>query len=167
MSISYVAEFCPASARGPVLVWMNLFWSVGALVEVAFAWYLLLHSEMSNIAFIFILFINKIIISKSKLKNRAVLPTMGWRWFLAFTVVPTLLVLLFYRWIPESARYNMISGRSDAAMKTLQEIAIQNRSAFSHMILMNLYYTNENLFVILIPSNPNKTSLSQKNASRR
>ncbi|XP_039253731.1 synaptic vesicle 2-related protein-like [Styela clava] len=55
-----------------------------------------------------------------------VMPTLGWRWLLALSSLPLLLFSLACKWLPESARYNVLSGHPDRAIITLKEIAAQN-----------------------------------------
>jgi len=44
-----------------------------------------------------------------------VMPTLGWRWLLAFSSLPSLCFVLACSWLPESARYHVSSGESQQA----------------------------------------------------
>jgi len=55
-----------------------------------------------------------------------VMPSLGWRWLLALSSLPSLCFVLISSWLPESARYMAASGNSDAALDTLGRIAGQN-----------------------------------------
>jgi MFS family permease len=44
-----------------------------------------------------------------------VMPTLGWRWLLALSSIPSLCFLLVCAWLPESPRYMAASGHSDQA----------------------------------------------------
>ena len=44
-----------------------------------------------------------------------VMPTLGWRWLLALSSVPSLCFLLVCAWLPESPRYMATGGHSDQA----------------------------------------------------
>lgn len=55
-----------------------------------------------------------------------VMPTLGWRWLLGFSALPLLLFTLACKWLPESARYNVLTGNTDKALSTLKDIAQQN-----------------------------------------
>uniref|UniRef100_A0A8D0CET4 SVOP like n=1 Tax=Salvator merianae TaxID=96440 RepID=A0A8D0CET4_SALMN len=55
-------------------------------------------------------------------------PTIGWRWLIRIASVPGLLLLLAFKFIPESARFNVSCGNDKAALATLQWIAKMNRS---------------------------------------
>lgn len=57
-----------------------------------------------------------------------VIPTLGWRWLAAFSSIPLFLCSFFFKFIPESARYLSAAGRSDEAMKTLQDAAKLNKT---------------------------------------
>ncbi|ETE57858.1 putative transporter SVOPL, partial [Ophiophagus hannah] len=54
--------------------------------------------------------------------------TLGWRWLIRIASIPGILLLLVFKFIPESARYNVSSGNDKAALATLKWIAKMNRS---------------------------------------
>nr|CAB3266744.1 synaptic vesicle 2-related protein [Phallusia mammillata] len=58
-----------------------------------------------------------------------VMPTLGWRWLLGFSSLPLLLFSLACKWIPESPRYNVLSGKPEKAYETLKRIALENKTA--------------------------------------
>ncbi|KAJ0057321.1 hypothetical protein NL108_002276 [Boleophthalmus pectinirostris] len=58
-----------------------------------------------------------------------VMPTLGWRWLLGLSVIPMAVFLLFSHWLPESPRFDVLAGRSDEAMKTLEQIAKDNKKS--------------------------------------
>ncbi|NWY13866.1 SVOP protein, partial [Aphelocoma coerulescens] len=53
-------------------------------------------------------------------------PTIGWRWLIRIASIPGILLILVFKLIPESARYNMSTGNTAAALATLQRIARMN-----------------------------------------
>ncbi|NWV03561.1 SVOP protein, partial [Ptilonorhynchus violaceus] len=53
-------------------------------------------------------------------------PTIGWRWLIRIASVPGILLILVFKFIPESARYNVSVGKTGAALATLQRIARMN-----------------------------------------
>ena len=56
-----------------------------------------------------------------------IMPLGGWRWLLALSALPSLaFVLLAVTWLPESARYNSVTGDGDCALDTLSRIAEDN-----------------------------------------
>ena len=55
-----------------------------------------------------------------------VMPTLGWRWLLALSALPSLCFVLACSWLPESARYMAASGRSEEALETLSRVAGEN-----------------------------------------
>ena len=55
-----------------------------------------------------------------------VMPSLGWRWLLALSSLPSLCFVLASSWLPESARYMAASGNSDGSLDTLGRIAEQN-----------------------------------------
>ncbi|XP_029024039.1 synaptic vesicle 2-related protein [Betta splendens] len=55
-----------------------------------------------------------------------VMPTLGWRWLLGLSTIPMAIFVSFCFWLPESPRYDMLTGRSDKAIATLERIAKDN-----------------------------------------
>ncbi|MEE6477915.1 hypothetical protein FKM82_011668, partial [Ascaphus truei] len=55
-------------------------------------------------------------------------PTLGWRWLIRLASIPGIILILVFKFIPESARFNVSVGNNQAAMDTLQRIANINRS---------------------------------------
>lgn len=58
-----------------------------------------------------------------------VLPTMGWRWLITFSTLPLLFVLLSSVWLSESPRWLASRGELERADRTLNRIALVNRSS--------------------------------------
>ncbi|XP_037615810.1 putative transporter SVOPL isoform X2 [Sebastes umbrosus] len=57
----------------------------------------------------------------------SVVPTLGWRWLIRISVTPSIILIFLFKFIPESARYNVSAGNIQAAVETLQKIAKMNR----------------------------------------
>ena len=55
-----------------------------------------------------------------------VMPVLGWRWLLGLSSLPLLFFTIACKWIPESPRYNVLSGQPQEALETLQRIAKEN-----------------------------------------
>ncbi|KAI1233076.1 hypothetical protein IHE44_0006269, partial [Lamprotornis superbus] len=55
-----------------------------------------------------------------------VMPTLGWRWLLILSALPLLLFAALCFWLPESARYDVLSGNQEKALATLKRIATEN-----------------------------------------
>ncbi|NWV54367.1 SVOP protein, partial [Daphoenositta chrysoptera] len=53
-------------------------------------------------------------------------PTIGWRWLIRIASIPGILLILVFKLIPESARYDVSTGNTAAALATLQRIARVN-----------------------------------------
>ncbi|NXK09903.1 SVOP protein, partial [Herpetotheres cachinnans] len=62
-------------------------------------------------------------------------PTIGWRWLIRTASIPGILLILVFKFIPESARYNMSTGNVAAALATLQRIAKTNGAAMPEGVL--------------------------------
>lgn len=57
----------------------------------------------------------------------AVIPSLGWRWLLAFSAVPLLLLLILYPWVPESPHWLLMQGRVQEAEQVVLKVAAINR----------------------------------------
>ncbi|OBS71390.1 hypothetical protein A6R68_00087, partial [Neotoma lepida] len=55
-----------------------------------------------------------------------VMPSLGWRWLLLLSAAPLLLFAVLCFWLPESARYDVLSGNQEKAIATLKRIATEN-----------------------------------------
>ncbi|KAF6155202.1 hypothetical protein GIB67_019728 [Kingdonia uniflora] len=55
-----------------------------------------------------------------------IMPTLGWRWLLALSSLPSLVLLVFYSATPESPRYLCVKGRTTEALHILEKIARVN-----------------------------------------
>ncbi|PIA51591.1 hypothetical protein AQUCO_01100445v1 [Aquilegia coerulea] len=56
-----------------------------------------------------------------------IMPTLGWRWLLALSSLPSFTLLLFYSFAPESPRYLCLNGRTTEALAVLGIVARLNR----------------------------------------
>lgn len=57
-----------------------------------------------------------------------VMPRLGWRWLLALSSLPSLLLLLFYGVTPESPRYLCLKGRTTDALSVLEQVGRINQA---------------------------------------
>ncbi|XP_063068649.1 putative transporter SVOPL [Engraulis encrasicolus] len=57
-----------------------------------------------------------------------VVPTLGWRWMIRISIIPSLILILLFKFIPESARFQVSVGNTRGAMETLQWIARLNNT---------------------------------------
>ncbi|XP_033123176.1 synaptic vesicle 2-related protein-like [Anneissia japonica] len=55
--------------------------------------------------------------------------TLGWRWMLALSGIPLACFILMSRWLPESARYCMLCGKTAEAYYTLMKVARLNKKS--------------------------------------
>ncbi|MCB9129068.1 MAG: MFS transporter [Ardenticatenales bacterium] len=53
-------------------------------------------------------------------------PTLGWRALLAVSAIPGLIILWIRRYIPESPRYLLVSGKPEEARAVLERVAREN-----------------------------------------
>ncbi|XP_028125803.1 organic cation/carnitine transporter 7 isoform X2 [Camellia sinensis] len=66
-----------------------------------------------------------------------VMPTLGWRWLLVLSALPSSLLLLFYGMTPESPRYLCMKGRTNDALNILEKAARMNRTKLPSGILIS------------------------------
>ncbi|XP_067856006.1 putative transporter SVOPL [Heptranchias perlo] len=57
-----------------------------------------------------------------------IIPTLGWRWLVRISTIPSVILLVVFKYIPESARYNVSVGNTQRAIETLNYIAKMNHS---------------------------------------
>jgi len=55
-----------------------------------------------------------------------VVPSLGWRWLLALSALPGVIIFFIRRSIPESPRYLMVKGQPEEARRVLALVAEQN-----------------------------------------
>ncbi|TRY64668.1 hypothetical protein DNTS_028698 [Danionella cerebrum] len=55
-----------------------------------------------------------------------VVPSMGWRWMIRFSIIPSIVLIALFMLIPESARFQVSAGNIEGAMSTLNRIARMN-----------------------------------------
>lgn len=58
-----------------------------------------------------------------------IIPTIGWRWLMAFSAVPVLIAAIFLVLVPESTRYLVAAGRVEEASQILKRGARLNKSS--------------------------------------
>ncbi|XP_006264755.2 putative transporter SVOPL isoform X1 [Alligator mississippiensis] len=63
-------------------------------------------------------------------------PTIGWRWLIRIASIPGVILIIVFKFIPESARFNVSIGNNKAAIETLERIARINRSVMPEGILV-------------------------------
>ncbi|XP_049329213.1 putative transporter SVOPL [Astyanax mexicanus] len=55
-----------------------------------------------------------------------VVPTLGWRWMIRFSIIPSLILIGLFQFIPESVRFQVSAGNVEGAVATLKWIAKMN-----------------------------------------
>ncbi|KAK2819139.1 hypothetical protein Q5P01_024700 [Channa striata] len=58
-----------------------------------------------------------------------IMPTLGWRWLLGFSTIPMAIFVCFCFWLPESPRFDVLTGDLEKAVATLTRIAKENGKA--------------------------------------
>jgi len=95
-TVTYYAEFLPQKGRGFWLVMIAAWWTVGTMFCAALATLVL-----------------------------GVLQ-WNWHWFLGLAATPLALVLILFPFVPESARFHLVKGHNEKAMKVIERVARMN-----------------------------------------
>ncbi|XP_053783003.1 putative transporter SVOPL isoform X3 [Desmodus rotundus] len=88
-----------------------------------------------------------------------VIPTIGWRWLIRIASIPGIILILAFRFIPESARFNVSTGNTQAALATLQHIAKMNRSVMPEGRLVEPVLEKRGRFADLLDAKYLRTTL--------
>ncbi|KAM6896387.1 putative transporter SVOPL isoform 2-T3 [Lycodopsis pacificus] len=88
-----------------------------------------------------------------------VVPTLGWRWMIRLSVTPSIILIFLFKFIPESARYDVSAGNVSAALETLQRIAKMNRASLPPGRLEEPMVQQRGSWRILLGSSFRTTSL--------
>uniref|UniRef100_A0A672NKX2 SVOP-like n=1 Tax=Sinocyclocheilus grahami TaxID=75366 RepID=A0A672NKX2_SINGR len=88
-----------------------------------------------------------------------VVPTMGWRWMIRFSIIPSIILIGLFMFIPESARFQVSAGNIQGAMSTLNWIARMNGATLPEGELREPEVTERGNAVTLISPAFRRTSL--------
>ncbi|XP_027139640.1 putative transporter SVOPL isoform X3 [Larimichthys crocea] len=88
-----------------------------------------------------------------------VVPTLGWRWMIRISVTPSIILIFLFKFIPESARYNVSAGNIQAAVATLEKIAKMNRASLPPGRLVEPAVNERGSWRILLSPSFRRTSL--------
>jgi putative MFS transporter len=103
---SYLMEFIPRHNRGTILGVLNIYWSIGSILECLMAW--------------------------ACLSEGAFPPGQGWRYLVAFSSIPGFIMFFSRLLVSESPRFMLINGRTDEAINLVHRIAKWNRKPVPH-----------------------------------
>ncbi|KAM5205066.1 putative transporter SVOPL isoform 1-T1 [Hipposideros larvatus] len=88
-----------------------------------------------------------------------VIPTIGWRWLIRIASIPGIILILAFKFIPESARFNVSTGNTEAALATLERIAKMNRSVMPEGRLVEPVLKKRGRFADLLDAKYLRTTL--------
>ncbi|XP_061662313.1 putative transporter SVOPL isoform X3 [Syngnathoides biaculeatus] len=88
-----------------------------------------------------------------------VVPTLGWRWMIRISVAPSVILLYLFKFIPESARFNVSAGNTAAAVDTLKWIAEMNKASLPPGRLVETPVKERGSWRVLLNSTFRRTSL--------
>ncbi|KAM6168223.1 putative transporter SVOPL [Erethizon dorsatum] len=88
-----------------------------------------------------------------------VIPTIGWRWLIRIASIPGIILVLAFKFIPESARFNVSTGNTQAALSTLQRIAEMNRAVLPEGQLLEPVLEKRGRFADLLDAKYLRTTL--------
>ncbi|KAL2087368.1 hypothetical protein ACEWY4_016196 [Coilia grayii] len=88
-----------------------------------------------------------------------VVPTLGWRWMIRISIVPSVVLILLFKFIPESARFQVSVGNIRGAMETLEWIARLNNTQLPPGVLREPVVKERGQCSVLVSSTFRRTSL--------
>nr|XP_045016854.1 putative transporter SVOPL isoform X1 [Jaculus jaculus] len=88
-----------------------------------------------------------------------VIPTIGWRWLIRIASIPGIVLVMAFKFIPESARFNVSTGNTEAALSTLERIAKVNRSVMPQGQLVEPILEKRGRFADLLSGTYLRTTL--------
>ena len=90
-----------------------------------------------------------------------VMPSLGWRWLLALSALPSLCFVLACSWLPESARYMAASGRSEEALETLSRVAGENGKSMllGRLVVDDMYGMSRGRLADLLSKDLRRTTI--------
>ncbi|XP_023045818.2 putative transporter SVOPL [Piliocolobus tephrosceles] len=88
-----------------------------------------------------------------------VIPTIGWRWLIRIASIPGIILIMAFKFIPESARFNVSTGNTRAALATLNHIARMNRSVMPEGKLVEPVLGKRGRFADLLDAKYLRTTL--------
>ncbi|XP_053321241.1 putative transporter SVOPL [Spea bombifrons] len=86
-------------------------------------------------------------------------PSLGWRWLVRFASIPGIILVIVFKFIPESARFNVSVGNHQEAVHTLQKIANINHSKMPEGTISEPVVDNMGSFLDLLDPKYRRTSL--------
>ncbi|XP_077853601.1 putative transporter SVOPL isoform X2 [Macaca mulatta] len=88
-----------------------------------------------------------------------VIPTIRWRWLIRIASIPGIILIMAFKFIPESARFNVSTGNTQAAVATLEHIAKMNRSIMPEGKLVEPVLEKRGRFADLLDAKYLRTTL--------
>uniref|UniRef100_A0A2I3GZL4 SVOP like n=1 Tax=Nomascus leucogenys TaxID=61853 RepID=A0A2I3GZL4_NOMLE len=88
-----------------------------------------------------------------------IIPTIGWRWLIRAASIPGIILIVAFKFIPESARFNVSTGNTQAALATLERIAKMNRSVMPEGKLVEPVLKKRGRFADLLDAKYLRTTL--------
>ncbi|XP_078273114.1 putative transporter SVOPL isoform X3 [Rhinoraja longicauda] len=88
-----------------------------------------------------------------------IVPTLGWRWLVRISTLPSIILLVVFKCIPESARYSVSAGNTQDAKQTLNYIAKMNRSCLPQGTLTETQTAKRGSIFDLVDSEYRRTSV--------
>ncbi|XP_066597777.1 synaptic vesicle 2-related protein isoform X2 [Prorops nasuta] len=89
-----------------------------------------------------------------------VMPNFGWRWLLILSTIPLFMFAIITPWLPESAVFNLTTGKMDKAVCTLERIAQENKKSLpmGRLVMDRFYRINHGKFRDVLSKEMFKTS---------
>lgn len=88
-----------------------------------------------------------------------IVPRLGWRWLLAVSALPGLIIFFIRRYVPESPRYLLVNGKSEQAAAVLRQVARENGRDLAEFTLAPLSPAPKTRIADLLRPQLRRTSL--------
>ncbi|XP_076861330.1 putative transporter SVOPL [Brachyhypopomus gauderio] len=88
-----------------------------------------------------------------------VVPTMGWRWMIRLSIIPSLILIGLFQFIPESTRFQVSVGNIKGAIDTLNRIANMNQASLPEGELQEPVVTERGNVLTLVSPALRRTSI--------
>lgn len=88
-----------------------------------------------------------------------IVPRLGWRWLLAVSALPGLIIFFIRRYVPESPRYLLVNGKSEQAAAVLRQVARENGRDLAEFTLAPLAPAPKTRIADLLRPQLRRTSL--------
>ncbi|XP_055585965.1 synaptic vesicle glycoprotein 2C-like [Uranotaenia lowii] len=147
----YLGEFQPTKYREKVLCWMELFWTVGIILLPLIAWAIIPLKFHVNFEWV---------------RTDVTLSWMfsSWNLFVAFCALPSIILGVTLFWFPESPKFLIECGETEAALEIIQDIYVANSGRLRSEYPIKTLQKSEKLHAVMEKHNRSIRTLNIRNS---